>query len=504
MKTLKTKTAALIYLIDLYDRIFLKHVRSIEVVENHLSRLGRDLGMPKIFLHNIENVLPTSLETRGRDGGFEIRTFQENRAVACADACEAAGCAGAVIVPAAFPFIEAEMVGRFARAFVEDGCEAVTAPKIPIGLAPFLLSTRLLRGLDDAALADPRNILSSSPLEGEVGRGVTPHPASPSRGEEVTLAVQELGVEPTLLGDQGMFDAIVNILLEGKDVREEFGKWKVGHEAPAPRPNRDGFYFSADDQLTRQEAKRSRFYLRLSTYDVDKKSWPFSFSHENRTIRYQFVPAKNTAGCSLIVRFHGHGPNSASARSDALDEYHQLMPWDFFGYRRQGSWFWGEKGDNFVERLIRTLVLDVCRKHGIEEVYAYGESMGGFAAIYHALRYGYAGVYAGMPQIDLLRLMQKDNFHTDNPYAYLKGPGGKDYPDLLDLARQTPNLPPLFIDQHLRDAVNPFDQHALKLIEIYNEQSAWYGLSVEPASGHFMKGTFADAVRFFDRIRSLP
>ncbi len=127
--------------------------------------------------------------------------------------------------------------------------------------------------------------------------------------------------------------------------------------------------------------------------------------------------------------------------------------------------------------------------------------MGGFASLYHGIKYHCSGIYVMMPQIDLrLKIEEYRSEGRNNPYGYIMGNSLETAPDLLKLASDQKELPPLFLVQHQFDPVNPFSQHGFQLLNIYNKKNAWYGVRVHPAIGHRGDGSQTEAEQFFLQI----
>jgi hypothetical protein len=246
----------------------------------------------------------------------------------------------------------------------------------------------------------------------------------------------------------------------------------------------------------RQQMRASSFLMEASQVEA---TYPLHIEVEGRVLRYAYLPATGISK-GLAVLFHGHdaflhlGPVRPWANLDLL------APWDTFGLKRQGSWFWGEKGQPFVERMVQALIARY--RPDNRAWFTVGASMGGFAALYHGIKYRADGIYAMCPQVDLARKIE--DFGADeltNPYRHLRGNSAEDaFPDLMALAEGMADLPPLYLVQNLFDQINPFAQHAWRLIEVYNRKSAWYGLRIQPSVGHGGDGGQGEAALFFTRL----
>jgi len=258
--------------------------------------------------------------------------------------------------------------------------------------------------------------------------------------------------------------------------------------------------FATDIAETRRREKQ-RMRATSLLYDASQvqSTYPEVFEWNGHLMRYAFLPALE-ASKGLVVLFHGHNAYLHMGPMERWRYFDVLAPWDTFGWRRQGSWFWGEKGRNFVEEI----VVEMIRRHGgmgEHPWFCFGGSMGGFAALYHGIKYQCWGIYAAAPQVDLRAKVVEYGVHNrDNPYGYLQGETLDTVPDLFEMAREQEELPPLYLMQHQFDPVNPFADHGYRLLAIYNEKRAWYGVRIHPAIGHRNDGSQKEAEYFFSLI----
>jgi hypothetical protein len=270
-----------------------------------------------------------------------------------------------------------------------------------------------------------------------------------------------------------------------------------GEGLPFSRINPTGLFASDVNALHEEERKRIRASSFLMDASQVESTYPHHIESQGKILRYAFIPALETSR-GLAVLFHGHDAFLHMGPLSPWRQFDVLAPWDTFGYKRQGSWFWGEKGQPFVEALVQDLIQrHLARAPGLPW-FATGASMGGFGALWHGLKFGASGIYAQCPQIDLARKIE--DFGRDeptNPYRHLLGPESDGLPDILALAASRHDLPPLFLIQNQHDHINPFAEHAWKLLEIYNSKSAWYGLRIHPSVGHGGDGSQAEAEMFF-------
>ncbi len=234
-----------------------------------------------------------------------------------------------------------------------------------------------------------------------------------------------------------------------------------------------------------------------------ENSFPLIYESNGKILRYSFTEAEGTSK-GLVVLFHGWGGEyNSGLRPQGWAGFDVLAPWDTFGYNRRGSWFWGEHGNNFVEILVASLIRDHRNRKPEKPLFCFGYSMGGFGALFHGIKYGADGIYVMMPQVDLGRKAE-EYFSTTtlNPYGYLFDEKNICAPDLLGIAEEQTELPPIFVVQNQYDSVNPFAEHTMKLLNIYNNKRGWYGLRIYPASGHTHDGSAEEANVFFSEIIS--
>ena len=269
---------------------------------------------------------------------------------------------------------------------------------------------------------------------------------------------------------------------------------------PLARANSAGLLSVETDAIHAEEKERIRTTSLLYDASHVEATYPEAFSWRDRFMRYAFLPAKGESR-GLVVLFHGHNAFLHLGPVRPWERFDLLAPWDTFGWRRQGSWFWGERGDDFVAAMVHALIQEHRRRAPERPWFCLGSSMGGFAALYHGIKDRSDGIYVMCPQVDLVAKTKDYGGNVEaNPYAYLGRDGADGIPDLIAMARDRDILPPLYLVQNQYDHVNPFAEHAFQLLEVYNDKRAWYGLRVHPAIGHGGDGKQEEAEFFFSRI----
>ncbi|MGE5506097.1 MAG: hypothetical protein ACM31L_16875 [Actinomycetota bacterium] len=266
---------------------------------------------------------------------------------------------------------------------------------------------------------------------------------------------------------------------------------------PLSRVNKAGLFATSTDAIHEQERQQIRATSLVFDASQVEATYPEVFEHGGRILRYAFRPARRQSK-GLVVLFHGHDAFLHMGPVRPWDDFDLLAPWDTFGLKRQGSWFWGEKGVPFVEEMVQVLIAS--RRDPAKPWFCTGASMGGFASLWHGIKFGAAGVYSMCPQVDLAAKVT--DFGTDNrnnPYRALGGEAGGP-PDLVAMAEAQADLPPLFLVQNQYDHINRFADHAWRLLDVYNRKRGWYGLRVHPSLGHGGDGKQEEAELFFSLV----
>lgn len=234
-------------------------------------------------------------------------------------------------------------------------------------------------------------------------------------------------------------------------------------------------------------------------------NFPFEYLHSNGTrIHYAFLPALSESR-GLVVIFHGYLGFEVSHIRYGWNNFDLLLPLDNFGWHGLGSWFWGEGGSNHVEEAIAGLVHKIQADLGVKNWFSIGASMGGFASLFHGIKYSARGIYAMTPIIDL-KTKIRDYRSRGISTSYTGVADSEDsnldnVPDVYAEAERSATLPPLFLIQNQYDRSNPFGEATLPLLHIYSSKKAWHGLRVFPSIGHQgHDGSYEEARYFFNLI----
>lgn len=235
--------------------------------------------------------------------------------------------------------------------------------------------------------------------------------------------------------------------------------------------------------------------------------FPLEYRHtDGKTMRYALFPSVEESH-GLVVIFHGYLGFEIHPIQYGWKNFDLLLPYDNFGWKDLGSWFWGQQGDNYVEQMTWALIEKIRGELSSKRWFSIGASMGGFAALFYAIKYSADGVYTMTPIIDLKRKIldyRRRGIKTSyTELAALEDEKLENIPNIYKLAGAAETLPPLFLIQNQYDRSNPFGEDTLPLLERYNEKKGWAGLRVHPSIGHQgHDGGYAEAQYFFKLISS--
>lgn len=297
----------------------------------------------------------------------------------------------------------------------------------------------------------------------------------------------------------------------GKIVNYAFGLYKKryydkkGESFPLQKADKSLLFETGSDDVAKKSNNQMAMFTRISEFSKVEDTYPLLFEFEDYVLRYSFLKAK-ISSLGTVVFFHGHNAFLQAGPFSSWDYFDLLAPWDNYGWRRQGSWFWGDKGNNYTERMINALIKKKIDKTN-KPWFCFGGSMGGFGALYHGIKSDCDGIYVMMPQVDLKKkIIDYGIEDTDNPYGYLHNGNLDSLLDIIKVALEKDEIPPLFLTQNQYDNVNLFKEHAAKLLDVYDKKNAWYGIRVLPARGHFCDGSYKEAEYFFKTLveKNLP
>lgn len=227
------------------------------------------------------------------------------------------------------------------------------------------------------------------------------------------------------------------------------------------------------------------------------------FEFDGKKLLYAFLPAERESR-GLVVVFHAWNGYQYVDHIKSWSCYDVLAPFDDFGPHRWSCGFWGLNGDPFLVNPIQTLIKKMVIEKDYSHWFTMGGSLGGFGALYHGIQGSCSGMYVMTPQLDIRAMSEQDlkKGYTDDVYTpMISSTSVEKDPNLFTLAHEKESLPPLFLIQSQYDTINPFDQHAYKLQEIYHQKRGWYGLRLHPAIGHRADGSQSEAEYFFLMIQ---
>lgn len=139
----------------------------------------------------------------------------------------------------------------------------------------------------------------------------------------------------------------------------------------------------------------------------------------NRKLFYRFTPATVVSNfVPLVVILHGE--NKTDALHFEYKMWNVLTPLDSFGTENRGSCWLGEKGDFFVKDLLQKLIQQISEEYECEDdIYLYGNSIGGYGAILHGILCKANAVYAHSPRIKLVDSNQPDTLKENDLTRFL-------------------------------------------------------------------------------------
>lgn len=233
---------------------------------------------------------------------------------------------------------------------------------------------------------------------------------------------------------------------------------------------------------------------------MSNTSYPFIEDEQGRKLHYAIRLAENPKISRTVFILHGQG--FASTPSSFKDpKWNVVCPLDNFGYKNGGSWFLGEGNDFFVKDLMLRLIEQIKKETGNNQLYFWGSSMGGYAAILYGLLCGAEAIFANVPQIKLRNTQYTDDdIHMNNCLTTVLS---KDFPHWIDLSSllessDKSNYPIFFITQTRFHPYNYLKEHIYYFIDKCDEVGANYFLEIVPKTGHLMYRNVAESIKFFD------
>lgn len=123
---------------------------------------------------------------------------------------------------------------------------------------------------------------------------------------------------------------------------------------------------------------------------------------EKKYERLRYLLQTNRLSDTLVVCFSGFG-NGGVAKYNYINtlksvNVNKLFILDNFGYKRQGSYYLGEKGDWFLPNMIIALIKKVQTEKNIKHVVMVGSSKGGSAALFYSIKMEAEACIIGAPQ----------------------------------------------------------------------------------------------------------
>lgn len=121
-----------------------------------------------------------------------------------------------------------------------------------------------------------------------------------------------------------------------------------------------------------------------------------SLEINGRIFRYVYRPIAPEKPLLVVLHGHNKSPRASKLKSE---KFNVLCPIDNFGLKGFGSWYLGEKGNFFWLDALPKIIKSIYSGH---EIYFIGSSMGGYGAILHGIVNNAHGIYANIPQTQLL------------------------------------------------------------------------------------------------------
>ena len=204
---------------------------------------------------------------------------------------------------------------------------------------------------------------------------------------------------------------------------------------------------------------------------------------------YAWRPATDPANAPFVVVLHGAQGGKAAPNPARDPNWNVLVPLDQYGPNGDGSWWVGERGDDFTLQLLHRLVRGKRRgTRSTRPLYVVGGSMGGYGALLHGMLLGARAVSAVSFQSILSRHENSIMQHV------LPSP----YERLANVLRNTDHRPMFFLGFNRFD--HYFDGHFPPFLAACVETGANFAADIRPVSGHTFGRSFAQSLALFGSL----
>ncbi|KLT73938.1 hypothetical protein PL75_00970 [Neisseria arctica] len=221
-----------------------------------------------------------------------------------------------------------------------------------------------------------------------------------------------------------------------------------------------------------------------------------------REFLYYHFKAQQTSAPILII-FHGAGYNKIPAKfRDPNINVVAIM--DTFGHEDIGSWFLGEEGDFFWINAIKQIITKLKYECNSEQVFCWGSSMGGYAAILHGYLNNVAAVYANVPQTKLLGstyILHNKNMKSCLEYV-LNGDESSKYNDLTRVIKTATDTVFIITFNQL-EGLNYFSEQGFPFLRhLHGIRQKMY-LEVRPNNQHAVIYNISESLELFKKYTDI-
>jgi len=238
------------------------------------------------------------------------------------------------------------------------------------------------------------------------------------------------------------------------------------------------------------------------TYSWEEYENIYTIIHKNREMEYRFVPAeKNSSDAPTLIILHGHG-NYPPARARYTD-WNVFNPLDNNGFDGLGSWWIGENGDKYTielfDKALEAALSRVGQTIDSSRLFIYGSSMGGYGALLHGCRINAIGVYANVPQIQLLnstysRLGMKKYFRP-----IFSEDKGDLHNDLRTFLSEYTKHPMYFLCENRFGQENYLQEQCMSFVKFLEQKDLNYHLEIIPKVGHSKNRRISEVKQLFQK-----